>query len=145
MKSVYKRRSTRSLRRCFCTQVDLDNSQYKGIWKFKNTSRIYWDNLLTSNNAEEKKQIVDWLGDQLSIKSLDDWSRISLRQIQKCTGIDSWDIVVPLLQTRYPQHRWEHLGKALKANQRELLLAVQQLFPTNSKIRFFPCFEFYFD
>lgn len=91
---------------------------------------------MASNNEQEKKQIVDWLGTQLSVKSLDDWSRISLKQIQKCVGIDSWDVMVQLLKASHPQHQWKHLGKAFKSSQRELLIAAQQLFPAHSTHNF---------
>jgi len=62
--------------------------------------------------------------------------QISLGEIQGSIQIQSWKVLVPMLETVYPAHRWDMdklstFGRAIKASQREVFLAVQSLFPNN--------------
>src|SRR5689334_3214078 len=66
----------------------------------------------------------------------EDWYRISMVQIRKWVQIRSVKQLGKLLRIAYPQHQWEvklsNLRYQLKASQREVVIAVQSLFPTHS-------------
>ena len=105
------------------------------LWKFKKSPTGYWETL--EQNIDELKKVIDRLGEQLSVKSLEDWYGISLEQIAKFVNIGSSKELGIMLQKSYPQHCWDlellsPVGRAVKASQRELLVNVQHLFPTQS-------------
>src|SRR5689334_4332539 len=49
------------------------------LWRFKCRPFRYWERLESS----EAVRMIEWLGDKLSIKHLDDWYRVSLANISK--------------------------------------------------------------
>src|SRR5690349_8561441 len=55
------------------------------LWRFKVVPTGYWDEIL--DNPVESKRLVDWLGEQLHIKGLDDWNRVSLDQMNQWVKI----------------------------------------------------------
>ena len=107
------------------------------LWRFNPVKRGYWDELMKDN--KEIKRIINWLSEQLFIKCLDDWYRVSLEGIRRWIHIDSAKDLYRMLQVAYPEHQWDNklihrLGYQMKAAQREVLIAVQQLFPSHSNI-----------
>ena len=110
------------------------------MWRFKLIPKGYWEKI-TRTETEELKTMMDWLGEQLSIKCFDDWCRISLSQIKKWIYIGSATELVWMLQKAYPQHQWDikpfdRIGFHVKASQREVNVAVKALFPNHSMISF---------
>lgn len=102
------------------------------LWKFKDLPKDCWEKV--ANNLYEQKRLVNWLAEQLSIKSLEDWYRVSLEQVQRLIAIKPTKKLVSILQQVYPEHKWNihRLYKprtASKSSQRELAMAVQKLFP----------------
>lgn len=96
--------------------------------------RGYWSSL--SKDLGEQKRVIDWLSVQLSIKSLEDWYRVSVSQLNKKIAIENISFLSHLLRTVYPQHEWDFdrlrkIGTIVKASQRELVIAVQELFPNH--------------
>lgn len=120
-----------------------NNSPYKALqcvypehnwmlWRFHIVPSGYLDRL--AGDTAEQKKLINWLGDKLAVKSLNDWYRISMNQIQKLVLIKSSDILADMLQSVYPLHKWDKdkIGKRAKSSQRELTMAMQQLFPVHS-------------
>jgi len=108
------------------------------LWRFKTVPKGYRKRLET--DSAEALRMFEWLGERLAIRNLDDWHRVSLTQLITNWGIfksgnDLWE----LLTISYPQHHWKRSrefgkqGAHPKSAQRELLHAIQQLFPTQSK------------
>ena len=105
-------------------------------WKFQSVPKGYWEKLMS--NPTSITAVVGWSGEQLCIKHLDDWYRISMTQVHKFIPVRSAAVLAKLLQTAHPQHQWDitllsRIGFCIKASQREVFLAVQRLFPTHSK------------
>lgn len=103
------------------------------LWKFKVLPHGYWNKV----NNKEISRMINWLSGQLSIQDLTDWYRVSLVQINKLLGIASAKELCQKLHEAYPQHQWDNnqltkLGCHIKASQRDVLLAVQHLFPSHS-------------
>jgi len=109
------------------------------LWRFKRVPKGYLERMAKDHN--EIKRMMEWLSGQLSIKCLDDRYRISLGQACEFVAIGSAKELATMLQTAYPQHQWDksllhRIGFQIKASQRELMLAVQRLFPTQSTFIF---------
>lgn len=100
-------------------------------WRF-NTG--YWNHVI--KDPKKQRIVVEWLNNQLSIRSLDDWYRVSLEQVAKLVPIASSATLISMLKTMYPKHRWKspllgRMGIHIKASQREVAVAMKQLFPTH--------------
>lgn len=95
----------------------------------------YWTKLMKDD--VEMRRMIDWLEEQLSIKNVDEWYRVSLSQMKKLVPITSSKDFSLMLQKAYPQYQWElHLlGKIRhkKTAQRQLITSVKELFPNQSK------------
>jgi len=104
------------------------------IWRFRVCPKGYYDSLL--KNQKEQRRIIDWLGDQLSIKQLEDWNRVAITQVQQYANIKSRQDLGTILQNVYPDHQWNLFNKAkigpIKASQRMLATALQKIFPNHS-------------
>lgn len=106
------------------------------LWRFHMLPQSYWKKLM--NNPKEQELIIHWLGDKLGTVSLSSWYRISMRQIHKLVRIESSDMLAYMLRTVYPSHNWDldklsKQGGISKASQRELVIAMKQLFPQHSR------------
>ena len=111
-------------------------------WRFKQVAKRYWSELL--KDKTEVKRVIDWLSGRLCIRCLEDWYRISLTQIRKWVHIGSTKEVCVMLQSSYPQHKWDtarfdRSGFHAKASQREAVVALQQLFPAHRNSTFCLC------
>ena len=108
-------------------------------WKFNIAPKGY-PKLLTKD-PKEAKRWIEWLGNQLSINYLNEWYRVSLTHIKLNWGylIGSSRDFYKILSLAYPQHQWNlkmfgsHTTRS-KSSQRELMRALQQLFPCNSEL-----------
>src|SRR5689334_21048249 len=106
------------------------------VWRFGKVPKDYWDHL--QGDHFEKKRMLDWLGEQLSITKMDDWYRVSLEQIRKVvplSRLNNNSSVSNMLRSVYPEHKWdmEKLSKYLvasKSTQRVVYNAMRELFPT---------------
>src|SRR5207244_3286577 len=103
-------------------------------WRFKTIPHGYWKSLATNSNATA--QMIGWLGEQLSIKRLIDFYRVSLQELGKWVPVRSGKELGNMLEVAYPQHQWNTKlfgkeGGHPKASQRHLKNAIQQLFPTH--------------
>jgi len=108
------------------------------LWRFKKVPNGYWQAVM--KDSKQQKEIMDWLGNEHSVKCLKDWYRISIFQIRKWLPIRSSGALCQLLERVYPQHKWERnkltrLRKVVRSSQRQLFLALKQLFPHNRKDR----------
>ena len=95
-------------------------------WRFNYVPKGYWKRVI--NDKQEQERIINWLETKLFIKSPKEWDRISLKQISRHITIKEPKVMMKMLQAVYPDHQWKP-GKAVKAAQRDVLLAVKQLFP----------------
>ena len=127
-------------------------------WRFKKSPKGFWKHFLSEieqgkNHKEilksgELELLMKWMEEKLQIKHLDDWYRVSLHQIDKLCSIQiNSKTLTSLLVAAYPEHKWnvEILSAGAtptKPSQRLVLLAMQELFPSNS-MRF--SFFFLFD
>lgn len=107
------------------------------VWRSEVVPKGYWDTF--TKQPEEAARMVNWLREQLGIKCLEEWYRVSLAQIGTLGRIRSSRELVLLLRTVYPQHEWDEvqlqrIGFRVKASQREVVLALQQLFPEHSML-----------
>jgi len=81
--------------------------------------------------------MIEWLGEQLDIKSLEDWYRVSLSHIRRKWGtIKSSKDLSDRLQLAYPHHQWKTdiFSRSTyhpKSSQRDLIRAIRQIFPNN--------------
>ncbi len=91
-------------------------------------------------NIVEIKKLVDWISDELHIKHLDDWYRVSLHQISKLSSVNIYnrETLSQLLTSAYPEHNWDierinSGAQTTKPTQRLVAVAMRELFPTHSK------------
>lgn len=86
-------------------------------------------------NMDKQRQKIVWLGEQLSIKSLDDWYRVSGQEVLKLdSSIKPIEVLIKMLVEVYPQHRWDvskfpSQGKSVKSCQWRLKVILRQIFP----------------
>ena len=111
------------------------------IWRFKTMPHGYLNEPIDST---EVTRMLDWLGEHLSIKNLEDWYRVSMKQLRKWIPITSSKDLCKMLQIAFPQHQWntEMFGSFahVKASQKLVVYAIQQLFPTHSTCTL--CFKY---
>jgi len=93
---------------------------------------------MAKDSNEVTKMIGNWLGQHLSIKTLNDWDRVSLTQLNKWADVPSSKNFWEMLKTAYPKHQWNVklfgcTGGIAKTSQKELLVATQKLFPNHSR------------
>jgi hypothetical protein len=78
---------------------------YKWLpWKFDQMIRGYW------NQMENQTEFMNWLGKELGFKTLDDWYKVSHKDIQEKGGeglLNKYGrSTFNLLSSIYPQHTW---------------------------------------
>ena len=74
------------------------------FWKLHSVPEGYWE------QQENLVNFVEWLGDKLEIKRMEDWHRVSLAQIAKLaslTVVKKTGGLFELLKTVYPNHHWD--------------------------------------
>lgn len=103
--------------------------------RFNITPNNYWETIKTDD--VQKQKIVDWLAQQLDVKSVDDWCRVSMKQVRCWIDIES-NVFWNLLESAYPTHNWttNKMGKSgalCRASQRALVIAMGGLFPNQSE------------
>jgi len=102
-------------------------------WKFGKMPQGFRERV--KNEPEKQKEVIEWLSEQLSIRHLDDWYRISVEQIQKVTGlhgIHTSEMLFKSLRVAHPTHTWD-LEKiraigSTKAAQFRVVVAMRELF-----------------
>ena len=101
------------------------------LWRFNPVKRGYWIQLM--EDEIKMKKLLDWLGEKFFIKNLHDWYRIPILTIKKWISIGTTHNMSKMLRMAYPQHNWDAnlLNRLIpvKAYQRELFIALQELFP----------------
>lgn len=101
------------------------------LWRFKVVPNRYWSDV--KKDRFQLKAMLDWLGDQLSVKCLDDWYRVTFKQVRMWIRPNSIKDLGFMLKIAYPNHVWnlELFGKISysKPSQKLVVNAVQQLFP----------------
>lgn len=106
------------------------SSTQVAAWRFKIVSKGFWEEL--QQHPSHLKQMIEWFAEQLSVKCLDDWCRVSLKQLKRWIPNASGNEFVRMLENAYPQHEWKREmfgGAFVKASQRELLRAFNIFFP----------------
>jgi hypothetical protein len=103
-------------------------------WKFSHVPHGFW------SNFENQKKFIESIGKNLQINDLDEWYRISGKQIKQfapTTLLEELGLARILPQV-YPSHNWNvnKLSKGpKKASQRTLALIVRDIFhETEGKI-----------
>jgi hypothetical protein len=103
-------------------------------WRFLRIPPGYWES--ASFDADEKRRLLTWLGEKISIKSLEDWYRISVQQIRTIAPLRILQNPVSfteILRSAYPEYSWdvEKLKRSVraKASQRLAATALRELFP----------------
>ena len=111
------------------------------LWEFKKAPQGLWKQL--QSDTSQRKRMFEWLEGQLGIKSLDQWYRVSVEQVQKLASFGgqlTLALLAELLQANYSQHQWEKEkllrsgGAPSRASQRTVLIALQEIFPSFGKI-----------
>lgn len=98
------------------------------IWRFQQVPKGFYDNL------DNKRDYFDWLEDELEIKELSDWYRISLDQIAKIgptTLFKKYDGIANVVRKIYPDYNWDWTTKVFRASQWRLKRLVERLFPNH--------------
>jgi hypothetical protein len=104
-------------------------------WKFQQLPRDFWK-AFTLDTFAEIQHFVEWLSEQLQLRSLDDWYRVSGKQLQKFVPTVGFGttILPNWLQRIYPEHNWDiskliMKGTSIKASRRELAATIHKIFP----------------
>jgi hypothetical protein len=87
-------------------------------WKFLKTPKNYWGD---DNN---KKKYLYWLGKQLGIKELNDWYKVTPKDIKEHGGqtlVYVYSSLPNLLSIAYPDHNWEKYKFSSAYNWDEML------------------------
>jgi hypothetical protein len=92
----------------------------------------YWASF--SNNLEEQKKFIQWMEKELKIVDVDDWYRVSFKQIRQLAPLSNLETKTALLEILmrvYPNHNWNEQRMSRvgpkKASQRVLVTAVKEL------------------
>lgn len=97
-------------------------------WKFGTS---LWD----PEDQNQLVEYVEWLGNQLQVKQLDDWYRVSVQQIQQVVPISSLrgSSLEVILRRAYPTHAWDNsqFSKGNKSKQRIMVNVIQEMFPNS--------------
>ena len=115
------------------------NHWYSDIvpWRFPEpVPQRFW------KHKKNRKKFFDWLMTELGYKCMDDWYNVTTEDFYKNGGaglLASYYNSSPslALQTVYPEHNWDmdklsKLRQGLKMSQREVVLALQEIFPRYS-------------
>eukprot|EP01118_Nematostelium_gracile_P014074 TRINITY_DN5417_c0_g1_i1.p1 TRINITY_DN5417_c0_g1~~TRINITY_DN5417_c0_g1_i1.p1 ORF type:complete len:333 (+),score=55.76 TRINITY_DN5417_c0_g1_i1:286-1284(+) len=104
-------------------------------WKFKQTPMGYWDTM------NDKAEYFKWLENELGIRNMEDWYRISLKHIQSVSNtllFEKQGGIHRVLRKHYPEIKWDvdklRSQKSQKSSQWRLLRAVETIFPTANVI-----------
>lgn len=101
---------------------------------FKHINSEYWI------DKDNHRQYVDWLGDQLSIKNLDEWYNITADDVKNKGGKKLLqyyeDSVAKALQAVYPQHTFDPsrfiANTKISLSQKQLYDAIKEVFVVSS-------------
>jgi hypothetical protein len=73
-------------------------------WKFQRVEYRFWE------NKDNQKRFIHWLSKELQIFHLEDWYRVSLKDIQRVAPTTLFIYqkgLATVLSDLYPQHPWE--------------------------------------
>ena len=109
-------------------------------WRFNRVPVGFW------GNSRKEKEFLEWMGKQLFVNELDDWYRVSMKQIRRVgasTGIRTLGLT-SMLQNAYPQHKWdldkfENRNGPFKASQRLLAAILRKIFDGKGNMICFFC------
>ena len=93
-------------------------------WLFHKVPKGFW------NSKENQRKFLDWIGDQMSIKTFSDWYKVSYKNLFKLGGkalTDKYSSIPDMFKTLYPEYDWQpwlfhRVGKDFwdqQANQQE--------------------------
>lgn len=99
------------------------------IWRFKIAPFGYWEHVL--DDVPQLTKLIEWLGEKLGCRDVQDWQRVSMLEVNKVVSIGSNRLLLQILQKVYSQHSWQTSKKISqkKSMQWKLVKAVKQLFP----------------
>lgn len=102
------------------------------FWRMKYGPKGYWKQF--KQNKTQQKEMIEYLADVLSIKQMSDWYRVSSKQTRQYFDMLKLPQLGKMLSQVYTNHQWDLdiFGKYKKTSQRQLVIAVQNLFPTQS-------------
>lgn len=107
------------------------------LCRFNNVSHGFWASFTATENLDEIRNLLEWLAQQLQLRSLDDWYRVSGIQIQRFIPIAGFSttILPKLLQRAYPDQNWDiskltMKGSLIRASQRQLVTTINKIFFT---------------
>jgi exopolyphosphatase/pppGpp-phosphohydrolase len=105
-------------------------------WRFEKVSQGYWK----QQPDDTIREFMDDLGAKLSIRTLEDWYRVSwvqLRGLGVSHTIEAIDGLHRALQRAYPHHTWQQRQisrPSKRALQKQLVAAVRALFPSHGSL-----------
>lgn len=98
---------------------------------FKTSPRSYWE-----TNRPAIENFFNFAAEQCGVTSLDDWYRVSLKQLKRLGGFQMImrnGGLFTVLSALYPDHKWDaskfSLKGSKKSSQRWLAQIVKKLFP----------------
>eukprot|EP01122_Echinamoeba_exundans_P003379 TRINITY_DN13490_c0_g1_i1.p1 TRINITY_DN13490_c0_g1~~TRINITY_DN13490_c0_g1_i1.p1 ORF type:complete len:813 (-),score=56.65 TRINITY_DN13490_c0_g1_i1:127-2565(-) len=108
-------------------------------WRWNRTPPLYWSTVSDDGTRVNMSalEFIQQAAENMSIKSLSDWYRISKPQLQHAgiMGIVSVYGGLPsLLKRLYPEHRWEasrFVSLNKRSQQRQLVNVLRQIFPNH--------------
>jgi hypothetical protein len=112
-------------------------------WRFSRVPKGFWETFAQPSSLDLRKSFFRWIGETLNMKHLDDWYRVSHGQIYDLTSVSlGRKTLIDLLMATFPQHNWDETqfaegSKPHRPSQRQVALAVHQLFPNHSTIILF--------
>ena len=93
-------------------------------------------------NGKEREEFIKWLGEELLIKKLEDWYRVSWSQIGEKVSLSVFKMnpLGEILQQSFPDHNWDvarlesrQRGGRARTTQRHLVRVLEDIFPNTSK------------
>ena len=104
-------------------------TKYPQLNRKKNKPKGFWD------NSENIKEYLESLGKKFNLKTIDDWNRLSKKQIESLGGsrlFAKYNSIYEIFSIAYPDKIWDRQklsSKDKRSNQRWLFIQIQKIFP----------------
>ena len=105
-------------------------------WVYSKFSKESWNEERKSFQEPEQTKLIKWMGKELLITSLEDWYRVSRKQIYNLvpSHLMEFSQLKQYLKNAYPEHSWDdqkfqRMWNSTNSSQRHLLVTVKKLFP----------------
>ena len=94
-------------------------------WKFEKVPENFW------NKFENIKWFMEWVGKQLGIKELNDWNKVTQKQVEILGGVTLLDKknLYQILSQVFPEHNFTQRSSFNKKSQHVLKSMLKVMFP----------------